>query len=185
MAACAACGAMGGDEAMAVIGIGANSRAAAGDVLAIIAAARAIMAEGGAGTSPSPLPLSHEGRGECAPEHGTSFKQARPAPSPLAGEGWGEGEPLIAAVATLSRATTDSILQEAADRAGLNLILLTLNELRGFAHLCQTHSEQSMKRYGIPSVAEAAALAGAGAGATLLVPRIKGRNATASIAALP
>jgi cobalt-precorrin 5A hydrolase len=77
------------------------------------------------------------------------------------------------------------VLQEASRRAGLDLILLTLDELRAAAHLCATHSEHSMKQYGIPSVAEAAALAGAGAGAQLLVPRLTGRNATASVAGRP
>jgi cobalt-precorrin 5A hydrolase len=73
-------------------------------------------------------------------------------------------------------------VEEAAGHAGLELILLTLNELRAAAHLCVTHSEKSMKQYGIPSVAEAAALAAAGAGARFLIPRFCGRNATASVA---
>ncbi len=68
---------------------------------------------------------------------------------------------------------------------GLDLILLTLDELRAVAHLCATRSEHSMKQYGIPSLAEAAALAGAGAGARLLLPRIVGANATASVAGRP
>ena len=42
-----------------------------------------------------------------------------------------------------------------------------------------------MKQYGIPSVAEAAALAGAGTGARLVIPRFLGRNATASVAERP
>jgi len=61
---------------------------------------------------------------------------------------------------------------------------LTLDRLRAAAHLCVTHSEKSMKQYGIPSVAEAAALAAAGAGARLLLPRFCGRNTTASVAIL-
>ncbi len=77
------------------------------------------------------------------------------------------------------------MLTEAAQRAGLDVVLLTLDELRAFAHLCVTHSEHSMTQYGIPSVAEAAALAAAGAGARLLLPRIVGRNTTASVAGRP
>jgi cobalt-precorrin 5A hydrolase len=77
------------------------------------------------------------------------------------------------------------VLQEAAGRAGLDLVLLTLDQLRAAAHLCVTHSEHSMKQYGIPSVAEAAALAGAGAGARLLIRRFVGRNTTASVAGRP
>jgi cobalt-precorrin 5A hydrolase len=72
--------------------------------------------------------------------------------------------------------------EEAARQAGFDLILLPLDELRAAAHLCVTHSEKSMKHYRIPSVAEAAALAAAGAGARLLIPRFCGRNTTASVA---
>ena len=92
---------------------------------------------------------------------------------------------LITAIASLDRPALNAVLQEAARRAGLDLILLTLDELHAAAHLCVTHSEHSMKQYGIPSVAEAAALAGAGLGARLLVPRFIGRNATASVAGRP
>ena len=170
---------------MAVIGTGTTSRASVEDVLAVIAAARTKMAEVEFGASPSPLPLSREGRGERAMEESTSSPHARPAPSPLAGEGWGEGVQRIAALAALDRPALNGVLQEAARRAGLDLILLALDDLRATAHLCVTHSEHSMKQYGIPSVAEAAALAGAGAGARLLVPRLLGRNATASVAGRP
>jgi len=85
----------------------------------------------------------------------------------------------------LDRPALNGALQEAAGRAGLDLVLLTLDELRAAAHLCVTHSEHSMKQYGIPSVAEAAALAGAGTGARLLIRRFVGRNATASVAGRP
>ncbi len=170
---------------MAVIGIGTNSRASVEDVLAIVAAARMKMAEVEFGASPSPLPLSREGRGERATEESTSSPHARPAPSPLAGEGWGEGVQRIAALATLDRPALNGVLQEAARRSGLDLILLTLDDLRATAHLCVTHSEHSMKQYGIPSVAEAAALAGAGAEARLLIPRFLGRHTTVSVAGRP
>ena len=55
---------MGGDQAMAVIGIGTNSRASVEDVLAIVAAARAKMAEAEFGAPPHPIPLP---RGERVP----------------------------------------------------------------------------------------------------------------------
>ena len=92
---------------------------------------------------------------------------------------------MLTALAALDRPALNGVLQEAARRAGLDLLLLTLDELRAAAHLCVTHSEHSMKQYGIPSVAEAAALAGAGAGARLLIPRFVGANATASVAGRP
>ena len=144
------------------------------------------MAEVEFGESPSPLPLSREGRGERATARlRTSSRTRTLGPSPLAGEGWGEGEQLIAALAALDRPALNGVLQEAARRAGLDLILLTLDDLRATAHLCVTHSEHSMKQYGIPSVAEAAALAGAGAEARLLIPRFLGRNTTVSVAGRP
>ncbi|MBI4725511.1 MAG: cobalamin biosynthesis protein [Rhodomicrobium sp.] len=67
----------------------------------------------------------------------------------------------------------------------LELVLLSLDELKAVAPHCVTHSEKSMKQYGIPSAAEAAALAAAGAGAQLLIPRFCSSNATASVAIVP
>jgi Cobalamin synthesis G C-terminus len=184
VAARAAGRAMGGGEAMAVIGIGTNSRTRIEDVLAIVAAAEAKLQK-----APSPLPLSRGGRGESPlsssfADNGRTCGRARPAPSPLAGEGWGEGEE-IRALACLGRDALNRVPQEAARRLGLDLKLLSLDQLRAAAHLCVTHSEKSMQQYGIPSIAEAAALAAAGPGARLLLPRFCGRNATASVAALP
>jgi hypothetical protein len=167
---------MDGGEAMAVIGIGTTSRATAADVLAIIVMAQV--------SAPHPvlLPL-----GEGTLELG----DVRATPSPLPkGEGQGEGRHRIAGhrlriVAALDRPALNHVVEDAARRAGLEPILLTLDELRAAAHLCVTHSEKSMKQYGIPSVAEAAALAAAGAGARLLIPRFCGRNTTASVAIVP
>ncbi len=178
---------MGGGEAMAVIGIGTTSRASVEDVLEIVAAAKAMMAELGKAPSPQPSPARGEGvgRARCT---GVPFsprgEEALFSPLPSRERGWGEGE-AISALAALDRPGLNDVPQEAARRLGLDLILLTLDELRAAAHLCVTHSEQSMKYYGIPSVAEAAALAAAGDGARLLVPRFCGRNTTASVAAIP
>ncbi len=166
---------MGRGEAMAVIGIGTASRASVEDVLAVIAAAQEMMVEQVSKTpSPCPSPLGERGRPDW-PRRGSLSPR---------GEGWGEGG-LIATLAALDRPALNGVLQEAAGRARLDLVLLTLDELRAAAHLCVTHSEHSMKQYGIPSVAEAAALAGAGTGARLLIPRLLGRNATASVAGRP
>ncbi len=178
MAARAAGRAMGGDQAMAVIGIGTTSRAGVEDVLAVIAAAKRMIA-GDVLKTPS-LCLSPQGeRGPSNSARG-EFKGSF---SPR-GEGQDEGG-LIRAAAALDRPALNGVLQEAARRFGLDLILLTLDDLRATAHLCVTHSEHSMKQYGIPSVAEAAALAGAGAEARLLIPRFLGPNATASVAGRP
>jgi cobalt-precorrin 5A hydrolase len=162
---------------MAVIGIGTTSRATPADVLAVIAAAQAKMAEIEAGP-PSPLPLSREGRGEYL----ATGAYPLPLRERVAAKRPGEGGLAITQLVALDRPAMNGAAEEAARRAGLQLILLTLDEVRAAAHLCVTHSEKSMKHYGIPSVAEAAALAAAGAGARLLLPRFCGRNTTASVA---
>ena len=181
--------AMGGDKAMAVIGIGTTSRATPADVLAIIAAAKAMMTQESLEKSPSPQPSPARGEGvghaRCA---GVPFSARGEgmlfSPLPWRERGRGEGGP-IKALAALDRPALNPVLSEASLLAGLDLVLLTLGELRAAAPFCVTHSEKSMQRYGIPSVAEAAALAAAGAGARLLLPRIRGQNATASVAILP
>jgi cobalt-precorrin 5A hydrolase len=73
-------------------------------------------------------------------------------------------------------------LIEAAGRLGLDLVFLTRDALRARASSVQTHSAGSERAFGVPSVAEAAALAGAGADSVLIVPRIAGQGATCAIA---
>nr|WP_294523747.1 cobalamin biosynthesis protein [uncultured Rhodopila sp.] len=73
-------------------------------------------------------------------------------------------------------------LMEAADRLGLDLVFLTRDALLEQAPSVQTSSARVESRFGVPSVAEAAALAGAGAGSVLLVKRIAGQGATCAIA---
>ncbi|MGA7326271.1 MAG: cobalamin biosynthesis protein [Rhodomicrobium sp.] len=91
----------------------------------------------------------------------------------------------ITALAGLDRAALNAVLAEAAQTTKLELILLGLDDLRAAAHLCVTSSQKSIQQYGIPSIAEAAALSGAGDGAKLLLPRICGRRTTASVAIAP
>ncbi len=73
-------------------------------------------------------------------------------------------------------------LAEAAHRLGLALVLLPRAVLRDQAQSVQTCSPHSRRRFDVPSVAEAAALAGAGPGAVLIVPRIAQDGATCAIA---
>jgi cobalt-precorrin 5A hydrolase len=87
-------------------------------------------------------------------------------------------------LAALDRPAINPILAEAAFRASLEPVFFALDDLLRVADRCVTRSEKSMKHYGIPSVAEAAALAAAGPGAGLLVSRFCGRNTTASVAAV-
>jgi cobalt-precorrin 5A hydrolase len=183
---------------MAVIGVGTTSRVSVEDVLAIIAVAKAKVTQveqERLQVPPHPGPLP-EGRGRKAADLATKVERISSVLSPL-GErdrvrgssyiekSWCEGGPVLRWLAALDRPALNGAVEEAARRAGLDLILLTLDELRAAAHGCVTHSEKSMKQYGIPSVAEASALAAAGASARLFIPRFCGRNTTASVAIVP
>jgi cobalt-precorrin 5A hydrolase len=74
-------------------------------------------------------------------------------------------------------------LIEAAHRLGLDLVFLSRQALREQAKFVQTRSIRSNSLFGVSSVAEAAALAGAGTNATLIVPRIARDGVTCAIAA--
>ena len=73
-------------------------------------------------------------------------------------------------------------LAEAAAELGLPLAFLPRQALAAAAEGCATRSERVQAMFGVPSVAEAAALAGAGPEARLLVPRLAARGATCAIA---
>lgn len=73
-------------------------------------------------------------------------------------------------------------LEAAATALGLELVFLSHREMTGVASGVVTASPASMARFGLPSIAEAAALAGAGPGARLLVPRIAARGVTCAVA---
>ena len=86
---------------------------------------------------------------------------------------------------TIADKRGDPGLAEAANRLGFPLILLPRDELREQAAAVETPSPASLGRFGVPSVAEAAALAGAGIGAVLLVTRIARDGVTCAIARPP
>jgi cobalt-precorrin 5A hydrolase len=73
-------------------------------------------------------------------------------------------------------------LAEAAALLGLNLTYLARDALEARINGVQTRSEKAGALFGVPSVAEAAALAGAGPESVLIVPRISGGGATCAIA---
>jgi len=73
-------------------------------------------------------------------------------------------------------------LVEAAGRLGLNLTYLSRDALKARAEDVQTRSPLAETLFDIPSVAEAAALAGAGPASVLIVPRIAANGATCAIA---
>nr|WP_181706432.1 cobalamin biosynthesis protein [Chthonobacter rhizosphaerae] len=83
---------------------------------------------------------------------------------------------------TMAGKEQEPALSEAAVRLGLPLVYLpraTLQAVEGG----ETRSERVVALFGVPSVAEAAALAGAGAGARLVVPRITAEGVTCAVAA--
>ena len=76
-------------------------------------------------------------------------------------------------------------LVAAAKDLDIPLTFLSRETLRAHAARVQTAAPYTEAAFGVPSVAEAAALAGAGAGAVLIVPRIAANGATCAIAGVP
>jgi cobalt-precorrin 5A hydrolase len=73
-------------------------------------------------------------------------------------------------------------LAEAAVRLGLTITYLSRDALLAESPRVQTPSPHAAHRFGVPSVAEAAALAGAGPDAALIVARIAADGATCAVA---
>jgi len=76
----------------------------------------------------------------------------------------------------------ESGIAAAASARGVPLVAVSELELNGAGARCVTRSERSLARMGVPSVAEAAALAAAGATARLLLPRVALGPATCALA---
>lgn len=91
-----------------------------------------------------------------------------------------QAEPL--GVFTIQDKSSEPGLIAAARHLGLDLVFLNRDALREQAPFVQTRSIRSGTRFGVPSVAEAAALAGAGPGAALIFPRIASQGVTCAIA---
>jgi cobalt-precorrin 5A hydrolase len=70
----------------------------------------------------------------------------------------------------------------AAEALGFELVFLSRAALAAVAPRLLTRSPAAQRRFGLDSVAEAAALAGAGPKATLLAPRLAADGATCAIA---
>ena len=73
-------------------------------------------------------------------------------------------------------------LGEAAETLGLDLVFLPRETLQGVMERVATRSKRVEDLIGLASVAEASALAGAGPGSTLVVPRLCGIGSTCAIA---
>lgn len=85
--------------------------------------------------------------------------------------------------ATLPEKAGAPQLSAVAARFSAGVVAPPLERLRAAADRCLTRSAASEIRFGLPSVAEAAALAAAGPGARLLGPRLQSLRATIAFAA--
>jgi cobalt-precorrin 5A hydrolase len=88
----------------------------------------------------------------------------------------------VRALFTIAGKAGEGGLVEAARRLSLDLVPLPPEALREQTPRVRTCSPASGARFGVPSVSEASALAGAGAGAVLLVARIARDGATCAVA---
>ncbi|MCW1841495.1 cobalamin biosynthesis protein [Prosthecomicrobium hirschii] len=87
-----------------------------------------------------------------------------------------------AAVFTAVEKRAETGLVEAASRLGLALVFLPRNALEAVSDGTVTRSERVVQLFGVPSIAETAALAGAGPGARLIVPRMASDGITCAVA---
>lgn len=83
---------------------------------------------------------------------------------------------------TIAEKQGETGLIEAAVTLALPLVFLPQAALAAVERQVETRSARVIALFGTPSVAEAAALAGAGTGARLLVPRLASASATCAIA---
>ncbi|CAH1664648.1 MULTISPECIES: cobalamin biosynthesis protein [unclassified Chelatococcus] len=82
----------------------------------------------------------------------------------------------------IPRVKRSAIVEAFAQRRGLMLVSLSEMDLHAAGDRCLTQSARSVGALGVPSVAEAAALAAAGEGARLIRPRIKTAAVTCALA---
>ena len=87
-----------------------------------------------------------------------------------------------AALFTVDAKRAEAGLAQAAQALAMPLHFLPQEALAAVADLAQTRSPRVEALFGVPSVAETAALAGAGAGAVLILPRIARDHVTCAIA---
>lgn len=83
---------------------------------------------------------------------------------------------------TLESKRDEAGLHEAARALGVELLFLPLDALRARKARSPTHSPRVQAMFGVGSVAEAAALAGAGPGSRLIAPRVATSHAACAIA---
>ena len=89
----------------------------------------------------------------------------------------------LTAIATSDGKGSEVGIIEAAAGRGVRLVLVTPGDLEAAGPRTQSSSPRVKELFGVPSVAEAAALAAAGPEARLVVPRLSMGPATCAIAA--
>ena len=88
----------------------------------------------------------------------------------------------LAALATHASKRSEAGIEQVSVLWGLPLLAFTTAEMEGVTDQVETHSERVVELKGVPSVAESAALTGAGKGARLLAARVSTHDATCAIA---
>ena len=88
----------------------------------------------------------------------------------------------LGAIATIAIKEDEFGIAAVAKKLGLRLVLVPEHELKKAAPHTRTKSERVVTLIGVPSVAEAAALAAAGTGARLIVARLVAGSATCALA---
>lgn len=94
----------------------------------------------------------------------------------------GETPDAVSLIATSDGKGSETGIIEAAARRGLQLVLVKPAALEAAGPRTQSSSPRVKELFGVPSVAEAAALAAAGPEAALLVPRVIVGAATCALA---
>jgi cobalt-precorrin 5A hydrolase len=88
----------------------------------------------------------------------------------------------LSLIATIAAKQDETAIRAAANKLGVALVVVPQNELEAAGHRTETHSERVLALTGVPSVAEAAALAAAGPAARLISPRLVVGSATCALA---
>jgi cobalt-precorrin 5A hydrolase len=97
----------------------------------------------------------------------------------------GIAAPELALIATIDLKGREKGIEAAASVMRVPLVLVTPADLMSVSTRVATRSERTKKLVGVPSVAEAAALAAAGPSARLVAPRIVVGPATCALAETP
>jgi cobalt-precorrin 5A hydrolase len=88
----------------------------------------------------------------------------------------------LGAIATIGAKHDEAGIEAAAARFGVGVVLVSDSALKSAGGRTQTKSERVLALTGVPSVAEAAALAAAGPSARLIGPRLAVGSATCALA---